>query len=192
MSVRIAVISGSVRNGSHNSALAALAAARIAAAGGEAEVIDLATYNLPVYSQDLELQDCPPDARRLKAVLAGSDGVLIATPEHNGSISTLLKNAIDWASRPGEGETLVTLSAFRGKTAGIMAASIGPFGGMRALAHLRQILGTVQMMVVPEQLAVPFADRAFTAERALAEPLPNMILDGLVARVLEVAERLRP
>ncbi|WEK44839.1 MAG: NAD(P)H-dependent oxidoreductase [Candidatus Sphingomonas colombiensis] len=191
MSVRVAVISGSVRNGSHNSALAALATARIRAAGGEAEVIDLSTFNLPVYSQDLELQDCPPDARRLKALLSACDAVLIATPEHNGSISTLLKNAIDWASRPSEGETMVTLSAFRGKTAGIMAASIGPFGGMRALAHLRQILGTVQMVVVPEQLAVPFADRAFTSEGALAEPLPNMILDGLIGRVLEVAGRLR-
>lgn len=191
MTVRIAVISGSVRRGSHNSALAALGAERIRAAGAEAVPVDLSTYDLPVYAQDLELQDCPADARRLKATLAACDGLLIATPEHNGSISTLLKNAIDWASRPSDGESAIALTAFRGKAAGIMAASIGPFGGMRALAHLRQVLGTVQMMVIPEQLAVPLADRAFTAEGALAEPLPNAILDGLIGRLVEVSGRLR-
>lgn len=191
MTVRIAVLSGSTRRGSHNSALAALGAERVRAAGGGVQRIDLAGYDLPLYSQDLERQACPPDARRLKAALAGCDGLLIATPEHNGSISTLLKNAIDWASRPGEGESPIALAAFRGKAAGIMAASIGPFGGMRALAHLRQVLGTVQMLVIPEQLAVPLAHQAFTAAGALAEPLPNAILDGLVARLIDVSARLR-
>lgn len=191
MAVRIAVISGSTRRGSHNRALAALAAARLSAAGAEVEAIDLSTYDLPVYAQDLELENCPPDARRLKATLAACDGMLIATPEHNGSISTLLKNAIDWASRPSDGESLIALTAFRGKAAGIMAASIGPFGGLRALAHLRQVLGTVQMMVIPEQLAVPFADRAFSPEGALIDALPSAILDGLVSRLVDVAGRLR-
>lgn len=191
MTVRIGVISGSVRQGSHNTALAALGAARVTATGAQAEVIDLATFDLPVYCQDIEHQACPADARRLKATLAACDGLLIASPEHNGSIPALLKNAIDWASRPEGGELLVALTAFRGKAAGIMSASIGPFGGMRALAHLRQILGTVQMMVVPEQLAVPLAGGAFTPERTLAEPLPNTILDGLVTRLVDVAGRLR-
>lgn len=191
MTVRIGVISGSVRQGSHNTALAALGAVRVAAAGAEAAVIDLATFDLPVYSQDIEQHACPADARRLKAAFEACDGLLIASPEHNGSIPALLKNAIDWASRPSEGESLVALTAFRGKAAGIMSASIGPFGGMRALAHLRQILGTVQMIVVPEQLAVPLAGSAFTPGRALAEPLPNTILDGLVTRLVDVAGRLR-
>lgn len=191
MAVRIAVISGSTRRGSYNSALAMLGAEQVRASGADAEFIDLASYDLPLYSQDLERERCPPDARRLKDTVAGCDGLLIACPEHNGSISTLLKNAIDWASRPSDGESLIALTAFRGKAAGIMAASIGPFGGMRALAHLRQILGTVQTMVIPEQLAVPSAERAFTADGALSEPLPKAILDGLVARLIDVSARLR-
>ncbi|MFT3977674.1 MAG: NAD(P)H-dependent oxidoreductase [Sphingomonas bacterium] len=191
MTVRIGVISGSIRQGSHNMALAALGAERVRAAGAEAEMVDLSTYDLPLYSQDLELRACPPDARRLKATLVACDGLLIATPEHNGTISALLKNAIDWASRPSDGESPIALTAYRGKAAGIMAASIGPFGGMRALAHLRQVLGTIQMMVVPEQLAVPLAGNAFTAEGALADPLANAILDGLAARLVDVSTRLR-
>ena len=191
MAVRIAVMAGSVRQGSHNAALAALAAQRLRAAGAEVTEIDLAALALPLYCQDVEHDAFPPAAATLKAMLARSDGLLIATPEHNGSVSSLVKNALDWASRPTDGEGPLALSAYRGKSAAIVAASIGPFGGLRALAHLRQILGTVQMMVIPEQLSVPFADRAFDAGGALADPLTNTILDALVSRLVDTARRMR-
>lgn len=191
MAVRVAVFAGSERQGSFNIALARLAAARAAAHGAQVRWIDLGALDLPLYAARLEAEDFPPAALTLKAALVDSDALLIASPEHNGSVSSLLKNAIDWASRPTDGESPVALAAFRGKTAGIMGASVSPFGGLRGLMHLRQILGTVQAIVVPEQLAVPLADRAFAEDGSLHDPLFAGILDALVARTLGVADRLR-
>lgn len=191
MTVRITVVAGSVRRGSYNGMLAAIAAERLRALAAEVTIVDLAAVSLPLYCQDLEREDCPSAAEALKRQFAASDALLFATPEHNGSVSVLLKNAIDWASRPTGEEGPLSLSAFRGGTAAILSASTGPFGGLRALAHLRQILGTVQMMVIPEQLAVPFADRAFDTERRLLDPMANTILDALLARLIDTATRLR-
>src|SRR5690606_18551372 len=137
--------------GSFNRALARLAAARLAAHGAEVVEVDLATFDLPLYSAALEAEAFPPDALRLKQLFAAQDGLLFVSPEYNGSVPPLLKNAIDWASRPTGDEGLVALTAYRGKATAVMAASISPFGGLRALAHLRQILSTVQTLVIPEQ-----------------------------------------
>ncbi len=189
--VSVAVVTGSARQGSFNAKLTSLAAARLAASGAAVTTIDLAALGLPLYCQDLEHAAYPPAAAMLKRQLRESDGVLFATPEHNGAPSVLLKNAIDWASRPTDGEGPLALSAFRGGVAAIMAASTGPFGGLRALAQLRQILGTVQMMVIPEQVALPFAERAFDADGQLTDPLASTILDALVARLLDTSDRLR-
>ena len=102
-----------------------------------------------------------------------------------------MQNAIDWASRPTDGESLVALSAFRGKVAGLMAASISPFGGLRGITHMRQILGTIQTLVATEQVLVPFAYGAFEEGGALKEQLPAQLLGGLAARVIDLAERLK-
>lgn len=190
MTAKLLVIAGSTREGSYNRALAAYAAEDARAAGAEVNVIDLREWRLPIYEDHLEMEAFPPVARDLKELMVASDGLLIAAPEYNGSVSGILKNVIDWASRPGEGETLVTLSAFRGKAAGIMSASIGPFGGLRALMHLRQILNTIQMIVATEQVAVPFADKVFETN-SFEESLPRQLLKAEVSRVIALAEMLK-
>ena len=190
-SVRLLALAGSTREGSYNQRLADLAASAGAASGIHVTPLSLARYDLPLYSEALERSAFPEAALALKAELAAHDGFLIATPEHNGSIPAVLKNAIDWASRPTGDESLVALTAFRGRVAGLMSASPSPFGGLRALAHLRQILSTIQTLVVTEQVAVPAAHLAFEGA-ALKEELPRQLLNGLVRRTAQVAAALKP
>lgn len=186
----IAVIVGSIREGSYNRALGELAAASLEAQGASVTRVDLAAFDLPLYSAALEAGAFPPDAQRLKTLFAAQDGLLFVSPEYNGSLPPLLKNAIDWASRPTGGEGLVALSAYRGKAAAIMSASISPFGGLRGLMHLRQILSTIQMLVIPEQVLVPNAHAAFAEDGSLKEPLPASLVDMTAARLVAVAKAL--
>ncbi|MBL8554860.1 MAG: NAD(P)H-dependent oxidoreductase [Phenylobacterium sp.] len=192
MPVKLLAISGSTRAGSLNQALVDLAAAEARSRGAEVTPVDLKAFQLPLYDGDLEARAFPDAARELKALFRAHHGFLIASPEYNGGVSGVLKNAIDWVSRPTDGETLVALSAFRGKVAGLVAASISPFGGLRGITQLRQVLSTIQVMVATEQVLVPFALDAFDETGALKQPLPAQLLGGLVARVIELAERLEP
>ncbi|HRE34295.1 MAG TPA: NAD(P)H-dependent oxidoreductase, partial [Sphingopyxis terrae] len=132
----------------------------------------------------------PADAERLKRVFAAQDGLLFVSPEYNGSVSPLLKNAIDWASRPTGDEGLVALVAYRGKAAAIMSASVSPFGGLRGLIHLRQILSTVQALVIPEQVLIPNAHAAFDESGALKDALPASLVDMTAMRLAKVAAAL--
>ena len=186
----IAVIVGSTREGSFNKALGELAVNSLAAHGANVVRVDLAAFDLPLYSAALEAGDFPADALRLKMLLAEQDGLLFVSPEYNGSLPPLLKNAIDWASRPTGDEGLVALTAYRGKAAAIMSASISPFGGLRGLMHLRQILSTIQMLVIPEQVVVPAAHAAFAEDGSLKEALPASLVDMTAARLVAVAKAL--
>jgi len=105
-------------------------------------------------------------------------------------VSPLLKNAIDWASRPTGDEGLVALVAYRGKAAAIMSASVSPFGGLRGLIHLRQILSTVQALVIPEQVLIPNAHAAFDESGALKDALPASLVDMTAMRLAKVAAAL--
>lgn len=189
MTIRLLAFAGSTRAGALNQALVDLATAQARARGAEVTEIRLKDFALPLYDGDLEANDFPAKARELKALFVAHHGFLIASPEYNGSVSGVLKNAIDWASRPTDGENLVALTAFRGKVAGLMGASISPFGGLRGVTHLRQILGTIQTLVATEQVLVPAAHTAFDDTGALKEALPAQLLGGLVARVIDLAER---
>lgn len=186
----IAVIAGSVREGSYNRALAELAAISLEAQDARVTRIDLGAFDLPLYSAAIEAGAFPPDALRLKALFAEQDALLIVSPEYNGSLPPLLKNAIDWASRPTGDEGLVALTAYRGKAAAIMSASISPFGGLRGLMHLRQILSTVQMLVIPEQVVVPNAHAAFAEDGSLKDALPASLVEMTAARLVAVAKAL--
>jgi NAD(P)H-dependent FMN reductase len=187
---KIAVVVGSTREGSFNRMLGKLAVGALEAEGATVADIDLADFDLPLYSAAREAGAFPADAERLKALFAAQDGLLFVSPEYNGSVSPLLKNAIDWASRPTGGESLVALSAYRGKASAVMAASISPFGGLRGLMHLRQILSTIQTLVIPEQVLVPNAHAAFDADGNLVEALPATLVGMTAARLVTVAKAL--
>lgn len=190
MTVKLLAFSGSTRRGSLNQALVDLAAAGARAKGAEVTSIRLTDFDLPLYHGDLEPDSFPAAALELQMLLRSHHGFLIATPEHNGTISALLKNAIDWGSRPTPGHAI--LSGFRNKVAAIMGASISPFGTLRSLTHLRHVLSTIQVMVATEQVMIPFAATAFDEQGALKEALPNQLMGAMVARVIELAEKLDP
>ena len=187
---KIAVIVGSTRDGSFNRMLGRLAVRALEAQGAMVADIDLKAFDLPLYSAALEANAFPPDARRLKDAFAAQDGLLFVSPEYNGSVSPLLKNAIDWASRPTGDESPVALSAYRGKASAVMAASISPFGGLRGLMHLRQILSTIQTLVIPEQVLVSNAHAAFDEDGSLKDALPATLVEMTTARLVAVARAL--
>jgi NAD(P)H-dependent FMN reductase len=191
--VRILGLSGSTRAHSHNRALVEIAASAAARAGAEVELISLRDFHLPLYDADLEAEGgVPTKARALKSLFVECDGYLIASPEYNGSLTAVLKNAIDWISRPtDQGETAFTLRAFKGKVAGIMSASPGSWGGVRGLAHLRQILSGMGTLVVAEQLAVPSAGNAFDESGALQNPGQHAAIEAIGARVEHLARAMR-
>jgi chromate reductase, NAD(P)H dehydrogenase (quinone) len=185
--VSILALSGSLQEESFNQRLLDLAVTIADEAGAKVTSVKLTDFNLPLYSQKLELNAFPEDAKRLKDLFCTHQAILIASPEHNGSITASLKNAIDWVSRPTDGEAALALTGFRGKVAGLMSASPSPFGGLRSLTHLRQILTTIQTLVVTEQVSVPLAHTAFDGSELL-DAIPKQLLLPMVHRVLQLAK----
>ncbi len=164
---KILAFAGSSRKDSVNKKLVIIAAKAAKNAGAAVTVIDLADYPMPIYNQDLETEQGMPDkAHDFKQLLIEHDGFLIASPEYNSAFSPLLKNAIDWASR-AESKDEPPLQAFKGKFVSIMAASPGALGGLRGLVFLRMLLANIGMMVLPEQLAIPQAFKAFSEDGSL-------------------------
>ncbi len=189
MTPKLLAFAGSVRRDSFNARLARLAAREARAAGAEAVVVDLADFDLPLYNGDLEADEgLPAGALELKALFLSCHGFLIASPEYNGSISPLLKNAIDWVSRPVSGQP--SLVWFTGKVAGLLAASPGPLGGLRGLVHVRQILSGIGVIVAPAQYAVGRAGSAFDADGTLAEDPHGAAVRRVVRETVRLAEKL--
>src|SRR3954471_17760566 len=160
-SLKILVIPGSLRAGSLNARLAATAAYELAQAGAEVTRISLADFTLPIYDGDLQVKSgVPKNAINLKRMIGVHHGVLIVTPEYNSSLPPLLKNAIDWVSRVQDsGE--IRGHVFRDRAFAIAAASAGRLGGTRCLAALRLVLSACHATVIPDQLALSFADQAY-------------------------------
>lgn len=187
---KILAFSGSLRKESFNQKLAKLAAEAARKAGGEVTLFNLRDYPLPVFDQDVEAAEgLPANARKLKELFAAHDGLLISSPEYNSSVTAALKNAIDWVSRqasPGE----PGLASFTGKTAALISASPGGLGGLRGLVHLRSILGNIQVLVIPDQLAVSAAQEAFTPEGALKDSRKQVTLESIAKRLVETTARL--
>ena len=181
MPVRILAFSGSCRQGSHNGRLLAAAAEQAQVQGAEVSVLDLGALDLPLYNADLEsAAGLPAGALRLKEAIRSHDALLIASPEYNGFFTPLLKNAIDWASRPQEGMP----SPFAGKVAALLAASPGMLGGIRGLPAVRILLSNLGVLVIPAQLALPLAHEAFDARGLLLEARQQQALDAVVAGLL--------
>lgn len=187
--IRVLVFAGSLRRESFNKKLARIAADDARAAGAEVTLLDLRDVPMPPYDEDIETASGLPDgAKRFKALLAAHDAVIVASPEYNSSIPGVLKNAIDWASRAEPGEK--ALVAFDGKVLGLMSASPGPFGGLRALITVRAILGHMRMIVVPDQVSIPKAHEAFDADGALRDARQAESVRRVAARVVRVARAL--
>lgn len=184
---RLLVFAGSARTGSFNRQLAAAAAKVAAEKGAAVTLAELRDYPMPIYDGDLEAREgLPEPARRFRDLMIAQDGFLIATPEYNSSFPPLLKNALDWASR-AQPDDPSPVPAYRGKVAGIMAASNGRLGGIRCLPHLRQVLTTLGVLVVPEQLALHGAANAFAEDGRLKEASQAALLEKVVASVVRLA-----
>jgi NAD(P)H-dependent FMN reductase len=182
---RILAFGGSLRRESHNHKLAAIAAERAREAGANVTVLLLRDFPLPVFDEDLEAASGLPDAaKRLKAIFREHQGLIIASPEYNSSVTAALKNTLDWVSR-GETDDEPPLSALAGKTAVLCAASPGALGGLRGLVHLRAILGNIGITVLPDQLAIGKAYEAFTPDAALADAKQHARLKALGATLAQ-------
>ena len=159
--MRILAVSGSLRRDSHNTQLLR-AAVEAAPEGVEVELWE-GLRDVPLYDQDLDTADEIESVRRLREAWGSADAILFSTPEYNGSVPGVLKNAIDWASRP------VRESALTNKTVSVIGASNGQFGAMWAQADLRKILGTAGARVVGDELPVARASSKFDAEGRLLD-----------------------
>ncbi len=165
---KILAFAGSTRIDSFNKKLVKIAASGAMENGADVTVIDLRDYAMPLYDGDLEQQQgLPPNARKLKDVMLSHQGFLISSPEYNSTISGVLKNTIDWVSRPVEGEE--PLACFKDRIAGIMSASPGALGGLRGLVHVRAILENIRVIVIPDQIAVAKAHEVFNDDGTLKE-----------------------
>lgn len=182
---KILAFAGSTRSGSFNKQLIRVAADAARAAGAEVTLLDLRDLPLPLFDGDLETEHGLPDnAKKLKTLFRDHDAFLISAPEYNSSITGVLKNALDWASR-GESDDEPALSAYRGKTAALLSASPGALGGLRGLVHLRAMLGNIGVIVLPDQVALPKAHEAFDAAGQLKDERPakqvTALAQGLVS-----------
>jgi chromate reductase len=188
---KILAFAGSLRKDSFNKKLVAIAAAGAREAGAEVTVVDLKDFPLPLFDQDLEAtQGMPENGRKLKDLFLKHDGLLIASPEYNSSITAVTKNTIDWISRatePGEPGVL----AFAGKTAAIIAASPGALGGLRGLVHLRSILGNIQVLVLPDQIAIVKAHEAFADDGSLKDAKQQATVRAIGAKLAQTIARLK-
>jgi len=186
---KILVFAGSTRKESLNKRLARAAADRARTLGATVTLIDLGDYSMPIYDGDLEDSEGLPDTVvRLKTIMKEHDGWLIACPEYNSSITAVLKNTIDWCSRPAEGEAM--LAAFSGKVVGLLAASPGALGGMRGLVHVRSILSSIGMIVIPKDAAVGQAHKALGPDGSIADAGAEKRVTGVVSQLVETTTKL--
>ncbi|MEW5820693.1 MAG: NAD(P)H-dependent oxidoreductase [Cyanobacteriota bacterium] len=157
---KILAFAGSTRKSSYNKKLSKIAAQAARKEGAIVTYIDLNDYPLPLYDEDIETKNgIPENALKLKQLFNETDGFIISSPEYNSSISGVLKNTIDWVSRPVKNEPV--LSGFKNKIAVILSASPGNLGGLRGLSQLRHVLNNLYVIVLPEQITISNADKAF-------------------------------
>ena len=185
---KILALAGSTRKDSFNKQLVTAAAKIAERLGADVTLLDLAEYSLPLFNQDLEAEGTPENATRLKELFLEHDGLLISSPEYNSSITPLLKNTIDWVSRPVEGEP--RLAAYQGKTAALLSASGGALGGMRGLVHLRDILGNIGVLVMPSEAAVSRVQNAFNDAGEFIDEKQQSRVEAVVKSLVETTAKL--
>lgn len=185
---RILAFAGSARQGSWNKKLVRLAAAGARAAGAEVTLVELEDYTLPLFNQDDEAEHgLPENARKLKDLMLSHQGFLISSPEYNSSITPLLKNTIDWVSRPVKGEP--PLACFDGKAAMLVSASPGALGGLRGLVTVRSILGNLGTHVLPGTISISQAHEAFADDGSLKDPAKQQRVEKLAGDLVHFLQR---
>lgn len=189
MTIKLLALSGSARSASHNLKLVRAMAAGASAAGASVTVIDWSQFVLPVFNEDIE-GELPPAAVVLKTLFAEAQGFLIAEPEYNGGYSALMKNAIDWVSRPLPGAPVG--SVFKGKPVVIAGATTGKWGAVRSVRQLREVMGYLGCIVLPDTLSVNEAGKAFDAEGKLVDAKTAELAAGAGATLTRVARALAP
>ncbi len=169
--IHIVGISGSLRDGSYNTALLK-AAAELCPADAEVDIVPIG--HLPLYNFDEE-QHAPEVVTQFKKIISEADAVLFSSPEYNYSFSGVLKNAIDWASRPKEN------NSWSGKPAAIMGASTGHIGTARGQHHLRQVLTAINMPTMPQpEIMVPAAKEKFSEHGILSDTVTKEKLSAFM------------
>lgn len=185
----ILVFAGSTRKASLNKYLLKNAVPFIEEAGGRVTLIDLRDYSMPLYDEDLEADSgIPSKAMEIRKLMEAHHGVMIACPEYNNSIPGVLKNMIDWVSRPLPGEP--PLVAFRNKTAALLAATPGKMGGLLVLSSIRAILGSLGMIVIPKQYGLGNAKSSFDEDGRLTNEIAQKHVTDVAQQLVEVTKRL--
>jgi len=181
---KVLAFAGSTGSESYNKKLVTLAAKTATKMGATVTVIDLKDYPIPLYDADLEKnQGMPENVKRLRKLMITNDAVIIASPEYNASVTAVLKNALDWASRSEDAK--YSPEAFVGKKFAIMSASPGRTGGAKGLIHLRTIIEAVGGAVVKQQVSIADAANAFDDKGDLKDELSKEELQ------LEIRDLLR-
>ena len=187
---KILAFAGSLRRDSYNKKVVRVAAEGARKAGAEVTFIDLKDFAMPIYDADLqEAEGFPENSIKLQEILLAHDGLLISSPEYNGSLPAALKNAIDWTSRARDEIKLG--AAFNGKVGAIMAASPGSFGGIQCLAHLRDILSVMGVHVLAQQFAVSNAHEAFDETGNFKDAKMQNMIEKHAANAVEMIKKLR-
>ena len=167
--INVLAFSGSMRKDSVNKKLANEAAHWARQKGAHVTVVDFKDYVFPFYDRDLEASEgMPLKVKLFRQLMIKSQVIFIASPNYNSSLSGMLKNVLDWASRNERGEE--SKEAFKGKVFVIMSSSQGSSGGVKGLNHLRAVIEKSGGTVLPQQFVVPFGDQAYGQDGHLKEP----------------------
>ncbi len=182
--LKILAFAGSLRRKSFNKRVLQTAIKGAQNAGAEVTLVDLRDYPMPLFNSDDEAAfGIDENALRFQGLLTEHDGFLITSPEYNGSLSGALKNAIDWASRPSD--KYQRSDVFQGKFAAIMTASPGSFGGVRVLSHMRDVLTSIGVYVLPTEIAVSFSGEKFSGDgEEMTDERTKGVLENLGAALV--------
>ena len=189
MAVHLLALAGSARRDSWNLKLLHAMAEGAQAGGATVTVIDWAQYRLPVFNEDEERAGVPPEARALKQLMQKADGFLIAAPENNGGYSALIKNAIDWASRAMPGD--IPGAVFKNKPVSLAGATTGRWGAVRSIRQLREVLGYLGCIVLPDTVSINEAGKAFDAQGRIADEKSRALAQAVGAATARAVAALK-
>jgi chromate reductase, NAD(P)H dehydrogenase (quinone) len=187
--LKILAFAGSLREHSYSKRVVKTAVKGAENAGADVTYIDLHDFPMPIYNADDYEKSFDENALKLQRILSENHGLLICSPEYNGSLSGALKNAIDWTSRPNDEFRMG--AAFSGKIGAIMTESPGGFGGIRCLGHLRSILSILGVNVLPSEIAVGKVHEMFDGnDETMTDEKMKTLLENLGASLVDTLGKI--